>query len=236
MLLYCIYIMGLIDFLFPKFCLGCGFVGAYICRSCFKKLKSLDRSRCLYCKRESYLGLTHPGCLQKLYIDGTLSFFHYNYLMKRIVKNIKYRLATGVFEELSLNLKPSYLEKLFSMKKLLIGASIQPIPLTEKKLKSRGFNQAQLVAEFFNSVLGLETGNFLARVADNFPQAALSTGLARYKNIRGVFKLRPGQNIKNKKIVLVDDVVTTGATVGEAAKVLKQAGASKVYVLSLAQG
>lgn len=228
--------MGIIDFLFPRFCLGCSLPGAYICGSCFKKLKMVKKTLCFYCKKESYLGLTHPGCYKKLYIDGNLSLFHYNSLMRKIIKNIKYRLATSIFEELTNNLAPQYLDGLFATRHLLVGASIQSIPLTKRRLKSRGFNQAELVASFFNSILGLGVGNFLVRDNEILPQANLASTLARYQNIRGAFKLKQGVKIKNKKVVLVDDVVTTGATVREAARVLKKAGAAKVYVYSLASG
>ena len=236
MLLYCTYTMSLIDLLFPRFCLGCSLPGAYICPSCFKKLQMVKKTRCLYCQRESYLGLTHPACLQKLYIDGNLSIFHYDRLMRKIIKNIKYRLAVSIFKELVNNIGPQYLDRLFTSKKLFNGASIQSIPLTRQKLNSRGFNQADLVATFLNSILGLKTGNFLIRVKETLPQANLSSSLKRYQNIRGVFKLKQGAKIKNKKIILVDDVITSGATMREAARILKRAGAAKVYVFSLARG
>ncbi len=228
--------MGLIDFLFPRFCLGCSRPGAYICRRCFKKLKTPKKTYCLYCKKQSYLGLTHPGCLQKLYVDGALSLFSYYGLMIKIIKNVKYRLATAVFEELLNGIGPEYLDKLFAAKKLFLGATIQSTPLTKSKLKSRGFNQADMVAKFFNRILGLEIGNYLVRVKEVLPQANLASSLQRHRNIRDSFKIRPGAKVKNKKIVLVDDVITSGATVKEAARVLKKGGAAKVYVLSLAQG
>jgi ComF family protein len=227
--------MGLTDFLFPKFCLGCGHIGAYLCPSCFARLKPVEKSLCFYCKRGSYLGLTHPGCSKKFNIDGTLSLFYYTSLMKKIVKNIKYRLARSIFDELVANIGPEYLDRLFLLKSVFNGALIQPIPLSREKLKSRGFNQAQDVAIFFNSVLGLKMADFLERKREIKSQAAAESNLERYRNIKGAFVLRPWAKIEGKKIVLVDDVITTGATGREAARVLKIGGADRVYVLSLAE-
>ena len=120
-------------------------------------------------------------------------------------------------------------------KKLYRRAFIQSIPLSKSRLFARGFNQAEMIAKFFKSSLGLETGNFLIRKKDIPFQAELSSRAQRYKNIKGSFKLIPNANVKDKTIILVDDVVTTGATCVEAGRILKAAGCRKVYVLSLAR-
>lgn len=228
--------MFLEDILFPKFCLGCGFIGSYICIDCASRFKVFDKSICFYCNKPSYLGLTHPLCIKRLNIDGSLSFFHYNNFLKKIIKNIKYRLATEVFDELALNIRPVQLERLFKFKNIIGKALIQPIPLTEKRFKMRGFNQAELFSSFINKVLGLKTADFLIKENDSFPQAQIENRKKRYKNIRGVFSIKPKVNVANKTVVLVDDVITTGATVCEAARVLKKSGSNKVYVISLARG
>ena len=94
--------MFLKDLLFPKFCLGCGFLGAYICTNCKKKLSYIKQDSCLYCGKPSLYGLTHPGCRREKGVDGFLSVFYYNNLLKSVIKSVKYRLATAVFEELCL--------------------------------------------------------------------------------------------------------------------------------------
>lgn len=228
--------MTLKDILFPKFCLGCGAVGSYICYSCSKKIEPFERRVCLFCDKASLNGLTHDRCLQRLNVDGIVSIFKYNPMMWKIVKNIKYRLAREIFEELVKNIKPQYMEMIIKMKRIFSKALIQPIPLTRKRINARGFNQAVLVSEFLSSVLGLETADYLIRKKDGTPQAELVSRLERYQNIRGVFSLRPGSRIEDKNIILVDDVITSGATINEAARVLKKAGAGKVYAISLARG
>jgi competence protein ComFC len=228
--------MFLEDLLFPKFCLGCNYLGCYICPKCAKQLKLYDRQRCLYCNKESYLGLTHPSCIRKLNIDGLISILHYNNFLKRIIKNIKYRLATEVFRELTQNIKPAYLEELYILKKIIPDAYIQPIPLSEKKKKARGFNQAEIIGKYFQGFLGFEMTDFLIRTQDRNPQAQMDSAEKRYLNVKGVFALKPKSIIANKRFLLIDDVVTTGSTVREAARIFKNAGADKVFVLALVRG
>jgi len=125
--------MFLIDVLFPKFCLGCSHIGSYICNRCFKKLKVIDKPTCLYCHKQSYLGLTHPRCSKKLSIDGVLSIYYYDNLLKKIIKNIKYRLATVVWDEFWKSIPESNIDRLFAYKKIFHEAFIQVVPLSQSK-------------------------------------------------------------------------------------------------------
>lgn len=228
--------MSFIDILFPKFCLGCSQVGSYICHKCFKKLKVIDRPTCPYCHKQSYLGLTHPKCYKKLSIDGILSIYYYDNFLKKIIKNIKYRLATTVWEEFWKSIPLSDINKLFFFKKILGEAYVQVVPLTQNKYKQRGFNQAMLIAKYFNKILNLPFINGLKRSHEALAQAQIKSKKSRLKNIRNVFTKIKGVDIRNKTVILIDDVVTTGATLKEAGRVLKRSGANKVYALTLAKG
>jgi len=229
--------MSILDFVFPKFCLGCGFLGSYLCPSCQKQIYRLKRQRCLYCQKASYLGLTHPGCLKQLDIDGVVSLFYYNNLLKKIIKNLKYRLATEVWKEFWQALNPEALKPIVLFKEIVREGVIQPIPLTKTKLRERGFNQAELIARYFQKFFNLPIADFLIRKKETLSQAQLKSKKERYHNLRGAFSLKEKNiDLSGQKIVLVDDVITTGSTVKEAAKVLKRAGAFKVYTLTLAKG
>jgi len=228
--------MTLIDLLFPKFCLGCSHIGSYICNRCFKKLKVIDKPTCLYCHKQSYLGLTHPRCSKKLSIDGVLSIYYYDNLLKKIIKNIKYRLATVVWDEFWKSIPESNIDRLFAYKKIFHEAFIQVVPLSQSKYKLRGFNQAAMITKYFNKVLNFPIINVLKRSHEALAQAQIKSKKTRQKNIRNVFLTVNKIDIKNKTIILVDDVITTGATLKEASRVLKKAGANKVYALTLAKG
>ena len=228
--------MFLLDLLYPKFCLGCSRIGSYVCPRCFKRLKIINKPVCAYCNKDSYLGLTHPKCLKKLSIDGILSIYHYDNLLKKILKNIKYRLATIVWDELWKSIPEKDIGRLFTFKKTLLNVYIQPIPLSQSKYRLRGFNQAMLIAKYFNKILNFPMINVLIRSREALAQAQIKSKKSRYKNVKNIFLVKKRADIKNKIIVLIDDVVTTGATLKEACRMLKKAGAKKVYALTLAKG
>ena len=229
--------MFLKDLFLPKFCLGCGFLGAYICLNCKKKLSYIKSDDCLYCGKASLYGLTHPGCRRINGIDGFLSLFYYNNFLKKLIKDIKYRLATEVWQELCLVVKPEKCGK-FKQIKDLLGSNLLlvPVPLHPNKLRARGFNQAKIISLFFNRFLHLSQTEPLLRKIDTKAQAQLKKNLDRYLNLRNAFAVLPGNDFSGKKFVLVDDVATTGSTLKEAARALKGAGAKKVYAFVLAKG
>jgi ComF family protein len=228
--------MVLLDLLFPKFCLGCKLSGTYICPSCIKKLLPIKKQTCFYCQKPSPFGLTHQKCLKKWGIDGVTALFFYSNLLKKIIKNLKYNLAIAVWKEFTQALLPAHLQPLLFFKDQFEALYIQPLPLHRQKLKERGFNQAEILTNFFNQFLNLPIINYLERKKETIPQAQLKTKKERFLNIKGAFKVSKTTDVANKSIILVDDVLTTGYTLSEATKVLKKAGAKKVYLLVIARG
>lgn len=225
--------MFILDLLFPKFCLGCGYVGVYLCPSCLKKLEPVKQDVCLYCKKPSLLGLTHINCNNKLNIDGVITIYRYNPMLKIIIKNIKYRLAVQVWKDFYKMITPEVIRKLDCYKKLPSNLVIQPIPLSKNRFNERGFNQANFIGEFFQKFLHYPIVNLLSRNKEVPAQAQIKNKKGRYLNTKGIFTATQGVN---PNVLLVDDIITSGSTVKEAARILKMAGAKKVYVLALAKG
>ena len=110
-----------------------------------------------------------------------------------------------------------------------------PVPLHPKRKKERGYNQAHCLAEGVATVLSLPIEELLQRKFYTLPQAQLSRE-DRLKNLLNSFSLSQNSNTLNKKIILVDDVCSTGATLNECAKVLKSTDAKTVWGLVLARG
>lgn len=227
--------MFLKDLLFPKFCVGCGFLGIYLCLKCQKNLRPIIHDACIYCKKPSLYGLTHPICKKKFGVDGCISLFYYDNLMKKIVKSMKYRLALDVWRDFKNAIVPKTVEKLLFFKDRR-DLLLQPIPLHPNRLRERGFNQAKEVAEFINKYTNIPFIDVLQRTKDTPAQAQLTRQKDRYDNIRNAFKLIDFQRIEDKNIVLIDDVITTGWTVKEAAMILKKNRALKVFVVTIARG
>ena len=123
------------------------------------------------------------------------------------------------------------------LKMKIPGADVViPVPLHEKRLRKREFNQSALIAKYLAASMGTRVMlNGLVKQRDTMPQVGL-TSQERKKNIKGAFSIENNSLIADKDILLVDDVVTTGATVRECSKVLKKAGARNIYVITLAHG
>lgn len=110
-----------------------------------------------------------------------------------------------------------------------------PIPLAKKRQKERGFNQSEEIGKELSKFLKIPlVNNALIKVRETLPQVELS-GKEREENIKGAFWCRDENMVKNKTIFLVDDVFTTGSTMEEAARVLKEAGAKKVWGITVAR-
>ncbi|MDO8500183.1 MAG: phosphoribosyltransferase family protein [bacterium] len=111
-----------------------------------------------------------------------------------------------------------------------------PIPLYKSRERKRGFNQSGLIAEFlgkhFN--IAVET-KAVCRIKNTLPQIEMKTDYDRQKNIAGVFKVETPDAVKGKIVILIDDVLTSGATLEEAARVLKSAGAKSIWAAVVAR-
>ena len=112
---------------------------------------------------------------------------------------------------------------------------IIPVPIHKKRYKERGYNQSELLASEIARTLNISIEkHVLTKNVNNTPQSKLSK-IERKNNANGVYKIINAQKIKNKKIIIIDDIYTTGSTANECSKVLKQAGASEIAVFTIAK-
>lgn len=227
------------DLFFPKICFGCDRLGCYLCSSCLNKLKLINKDICSYCQERSYFGLIHPGCKRRWGLDGLKSFFYYDSLVKKIVKNIKYQLVTEAIDDFLPAIPQRKIEELFFYKQLAKDFIFVPVPLHPQRQRRRGFNQAEKMVEFFAKILNFPINNkLIIRVRSTKPQVELKKPRDRYKNILGAFSLAKNvmrEQIKGKLFIIFDDVWTTGWTIKEIAKVLKKNGAARVFALTIAR-
>ncbi len=218
--------MGLLDVLFPKTCVGCGKLGSYLCSNCTAKIEYLDNQICAYCYKQALSGQTHPGCQRRLGIDGIISLTVYKNPVQELIKALKYRFTTDLLKEFSQKFR--FENRLINTKKFIV----MPLPLHKSRSNYRGFNQAELlgrvVAEKFNLVFD---PNVLVRQVKTSSQVGLSQK-ERSANVRSAFLVKG--KILGASYFIFDDVWTSGATLKEAAKELKKAGAEQVWGLTLA--
>jgi ComF family protein len=112
---------------------------------------------------------------------------------------------------------------------------IVPVPLSAGRLWQRGYNQSEILARALAKELGLSFSNALVKTKSTRPQSELKRD-RRLNNVRGVFGIRRGARIAGKTILLVDDVLTTGSTLNECARILLESGAGRIRALTLARG
>ena len=114
---------------------------------------------------------------------------------------------------------------------------IIPVPLSKNRLKERGYNQAELIAEYFSEKIKIQIcAGALMKTKDTPAQVSVKNRKERLKNLDGAFAVKNPELVEGKNIILIDDVSTTGATLREAKKTLKLAGAKKVLALVVARG
>ena len=227
--------INLLDFFFPRKCLGCGRVGSYICKWCAKTVK-LREQRCSECERPAIYGITHPKCQKKWGIDGLVSFFYYQGLIKKTIKLLKYQFVYDTALTL-IDLIPQIL--ITDLNQQLDYYKIYPIPLHKDRLKWRGFNQTEKLAQIISPKLKIPTiKDLLIRHVKRIPQADINAKIQRILNAQGIFSLNLKSDILPSyclNVLLFDDVWTTGATLKQAAKILKQNGVEKVWALTIAR-
>lgn len=231
--------MSLLDFIFPKYCVNCKKLGSYLCANCLTYISFDTEEICVVCNRSAINGLTHPGCFYKYTIDGVFSAIAYKGAAKKLIYNFKYNPFLSDLKNVLVDLFYENLiqkEEFYRICKNNKPLILTPIPLHNSKLRSRGYNQAEILATALSKKLGFPMFKLLKRVKQT-PSLAGLTQKTRKENIKGAFEVEKDKEgiLKNAAVFLVDDIFTTGATLNEAAKTLKKSGAKAVYGLALAR-
>ncbi|MCR1951785.1 ComF family protein [Clostridium sp. DSM 100503] len=187
-------------------------------------------TKCISCDNE-VIGLC-PICKSKIMRvreeSKILSYGYYSGVMKKLILEFKYNKNF-----LAGNILADYLCELISENNIKADA-IFFIPSSKKALKDRGFNQCEFMAQKISRRLNKPIYRDLIKVKNIKEQKTLSRE-DRLKNIEGAFDVKSDKNIKNKNIILIDDVITTGATLIECEKLLKKSGAKSIKMLTVAK-
>src|SRR3989344_1420246 len=207
----------ILNLIFPSSCLACGQEGEYFCEGCLKDLPLAENPE----------------------EDFIYSVFNYrDKAVKRAVWLLKYNGKYSIATILARAMSDKIAEELSELEAFenFTEPVVIPIPLSKKRLKERGFNQAEILAEELvkiNKELNL-VKNVLYKTKETKNQARLRDRSERLKNLKGCFEIKNPELIKSRNIILIDDVSTTGATLVEAKKVLLASGARYVIGLTLA--
>lgn len=222
-----------LDLLFPVICQDCGLEGQYLCTPCQTKIKP-PWPRCLKCDKPSLAGSVHEACRSEtLALSGLMVASNYeNEAVRKLIWHLKYRSMQDIGQVLGMLLADYFVEQDFL--DYFAGALVVPVPLHQSRLRERGFNQAELVARDFAKRLSLECQPILRKVRKTKNQVDLEKR-ERLQNMMNAFSLISPLGLEERKIILIDDVATTGTTLNECAKVLRSAGAGEIWGLVVAR-
>lgn len=229
-----------LDFLFPPLCHVCRtFIpeagSLHICAVCREKMPAITHPLCTVCGVPFVgAGTDHPcgDCLKHPpAFDAARAALIYDGPGRHLIHAFKYSHKIHLRRPLGLLTAQSLADFVAACGPDLIV----PVPLHVKRLRGRGFNQAILLGEVLAREWGIPLHRrAMGRIRWTEPQINLTAELRR-NNVKGAFSVRDAPAVTGKRVLLVDDVFTTGSTVEECAKVLKKAGASRVVVITVAR-
>lgn len=201
----------------------------YFCEECFKQLPFINGAICNHCGRSVIDNEEYCSTCKNILVDldKCRSVFNYD----KAVKELIYRFKYGNCAYLK-NLFGEYLYGLY-IKNRFDADILTFIPMTKKPLRKRGYNQSQLLSLELSKMLNIPCLKLLEKTKETARQATMNRR-ERLKNLTDVFKVIDKKAVKDKKIMIVDDVTTTGSTAQAVAEKLKKAGAKMVYLLTIA--
>jgi len=227
---------NLLNFIFPPQCVICDSLHDnehyFICKRCESSLDYYTSPLCLYCRFEMSTGEKRCQiCEGRPVITRLFALGQFDDFYRPLVHALKYDgiIPAGRYlgRKLGENIKKLTDQEYFDL--------IIPIPLHKSRLEKRGFNQSELLSRYIAEKLDLRVDcENLMRIRKTRVQTGLTRD-ERLKNIQNAFVLNNPDLIKNKKIILVDDVTTTGSTALEAAELLRKTGAKEIILAVIAQ-
>ncbi|VGO21476.1 ComF family protein [Pontiella sulfatireligans] len=231
----------LLDMLYPRRCIGCGESSPemfrYVCWDCWSDVSPVEPPFCDLCGDPVAGAVDHDficyACsAEKPAFDGARSASRYSGVVGEALRMLKYDkafwLAPDVAEWLYTCLKAEYPGRSFDL--------VVPVPLHHSRRRGRGYNQSALLAHELARRIGcLSAPGLLRRIRPTATQTNL-TAPQRLSNVKNAFQSRREKRLAGRRVLLVDDVMTTGATVNACAKALKKGGAATVHVITAARG
>ncbi len=240
----------ILDLLFPKTCLGCGQENSYICPVCLEKIEINSHPRCFICGRRSPDSRTCQECRRKTNLTGVLTASSWdNQILRQLIYEYKYRFIKDLAKPLS-QIIIRYLETSKLIDCQTNELIFVPVPLHRQRLQWRGFNQAELLAKEVANHFEAPITQLLERSRNTQPQAEIKKRKERKDNVKEAFRLikafaplQAGNAIinnfpllKEKTVIIVDDITTTGSTLEECAMALKPLRPKEIWGLVLARG
>lgn len=229
---------GILNYIFPARCLSCSSYiedGASFCSSCWNKFHFIKEPHCDICSYQfenvyTIINQTCLGCRKdRPKYDYARCLFKYDESSKKLIHNLKYYDKTILAKPIAQMLVSRYRDE------IEMADLIMPVPMNKLKRIKRLYNHSQIIAENVGSILRKKVrSDILIKIKHTKPQTGLNKS-QRMRNLVGAFKVQNASSIKDKRILLVDDVITTSSTASLCARLLKKSGAKEVIMLCIAR-
>jgi len=168
----------------------------------------------------------------KIFFDRALATAYYEHVLKEAIHQFKFNHKAGLGKHLA-QIMTTCLSEALNMRQY---HAILPVPLHKTRQRQRGYNQAAILAKYISQHCQIPVmANNLIRIRHTDSQALLKGQKERQENVKNAFRVTHPASLRDKHVILVDDVLTTGATVNECSKTLKEAGVRSILVLALSR-
>ncbi len=221
---------AVLDVLFPARCVGCGAFGSFLCQSCQAELPSARPPRCPTCWQPQRQGALCGRCREESpAFQGARSPYLYQGAAREAVHALKYNYLSALAKPMAQLMAPCVEEEVIE------AEVVMAVPLYGRRQRLRGYNQSALLARELSRLCGLPLAKRgLARRRNTPPQARSAQAEERRRNVADAF-IADRRRVEGRRILLIDDVMTTGATLDACARALRQAGAASVWALTFAR-
>lgn len=226
--------VGLADIVAPPRCVGCLQEGIWLCAVCLRQLGTYPLS-CIVCEKPHPRGFTCPACQSRTPLSGVVSVDSYRSpALQRGIGWLKFKGVRPLASVLAQLLMPRLLA-IAPWEQLQTHACLVPIPLHQQRMRERGFNQSFEIARHLSYLTGIVLHQPLVRQQATWTQSHLPKEL-RASNVAAAFALRETQPLDCKIFILVDDVTTSGSTLGAAATALRLQPDAAIWGTTIARG
>jgi competence protein ComFC len=225
--------------LYPPVCTVCCAnvaSGEYLCQDCDAKITRIVPPFCAKCSEPFSGAITNPfncaNCAHRgLHFDAAVAAYRSRGIVRRVILDFKYGRHIHLRHLVARWLFAALDDERLRARRFDL---IVPVPLHPARQRERGFNQATLLAEMLSAHMSIHLRPLLERIRYTTTQTAFDRA-ERMENLRGAFRLRKNADVRNLRVLLIDDVLTTGSTLSECARVLKRAGATSVHAATAAR-
>lgn len=220
----------LVDLIYPPVCAGCGKPNFRFCPDCLQQVSIIETSFCAFCGKPTHSDLAIcPDCVDiSCYFSAAASWAEYGGQLREVIHALKYKNDLGLGDFFAVLLIEILKNKVWDFDLVI------PVPLSQSRMKERSYNQAALLSRPIAWYFRKEHSTHALRRSKDTGTQTSRNRIERDLSLTDAFSGNPAK-LKGRSVLLVDDIITTGATINHCSQALLLAGATRVYAISIAK-